>query len=88
MRLRWIGAGVFVLWILPRPAHAYLEPGLGSILMQALIGSSAAAVAATKLYWHELTGFWKRLRNKPVDNDEEQAEAPEAPSTSERSSAP
>jgi hypothetical protein len=36
------------------PAHAYLDPGTGSIILQVLLGGVAGIVLASKLYWHKL----------------------------------
>ena len=38
-------------------AHAYLDPGTGSIILQAIIGALAAIVVALKLYWHKFLVF-------------------------------
>ena len=38
-------------------AHAYLDPGTGSIIVQALIGFLAAVAVALKLYWHKFLRF-------------------------------
>jgi hypothetical protein len=35
-------------------AHAYLDPGTGSMLLQVLLGGIAGMVVAIKLYWHKL----------------------------------
>ena len=35
-------------------AHAYLDPGTGSIILQGIIGAIAAIAVALKLYWHKL----------------------------------
>lgn len=34
-----------------RPAFAYLDPGTGSILLQALLGGVAGGLVILKLYW-------------------------------------
>jgi len=39
-------------WALP--AHAYLDPGTGSMLIQGIIGAIAAVGVALKLYWHKI----------------------------------
>lgn len=49
---------------------AYLDPGSGSIILQAIIGGVAAAAITAKLYWNRLMKFL-RIR-KP--EDEEKAE--------------
>ena len=35
------------------PAHAYLDPGTGSMILQILLGGVAGLVLAIKLYWHK-----------------------------------
>jgi hypothetical protein len=35
-------------------AHAYLDPGTGSIILQVLLGGVAGIALAIKLYWHKL----------------------------------
>ena len=42
----------------PRPAHAYLDPGTGSIILQMLLGGVAGAVVIGKLYWHRFLAFF------------------------------
>ncbi|MCV0396423.1 MAG: hypothetical protein K5872_03365 [Rhizobiaceae bacterium] len=34
-------------------AHAYLDPGTGSIILQLLLGGVAGVALAGKLYWHK-----------------------------------
>ena len=43
------------------PAHAYLDPGTGSMLVSAIIGVAAAVGLALKLFWYRLVGL---LRGK------------------------
>ncbi len=33
------------------PAHAYLDPGTGSMILQVLLGGAAGLTLAGKLYW-------------------------------------
>ena len=42
------------------PAHAYLDPGTGSLMIQGLIASIAAGAAAAGLYWHKVKMFFSR----------------------------
>jgi hypothetical protein len=34
-------------------AHAYLDPGTGSIILQATIAAVASSLFAIKMYWHK-----------------------------------
>ncbi len=45
---------------LGQPAHAYLDPGTGSILIQVLLGGAAGAAAILKLYWHNIRAYFSR----------------------------
>ena len=62
-----VSAVVFLAAFDPgHPAHAYLDPGTGSILLQMLLGGVAGGIVIVKLYWHRLTSFFKRDR-KPSE---------------------
>jgi hypothetical protein len=53
-------------------AHAYLDPGTGSIILQGIIGALAAIAVALKLYWHKflkLLGIRKKIN---IDHEDEQ----------------
>lgn len=53
--LRSVVFVVAVLVALERPAAAYLDPGTGSMLLQALLGGVAAVGVIAKLYWRRVT---------------------------------
>ncbi|MBK8159961.1 MAG: hypothetical protein IPK59_14740 [Rhodospirillaceae bacterium] len=40
-------------------AHAYLDPGTGSIILQAVIGAVTGALIVIKLYWYKLKQLLK-----------------------------
>ena len=44
------------------PAHAYLDPGTGSMLLQLLLGGVAGVLVVGKLYWHRVKAFVGRGR--------------------------
>ena len=39
---------------------AYLDPGTGSVLLQAIVGGVAAAAVTARLYWRRLTRVFRR----------------------------
>ena len=49
------------------PAHAYLDPGTGSIILQLLLGGFAGALFVLKLYWHRFRSLFQRDRKKSQD---------------------
>ena len=42
------------------PAAAYLDPGAGSMLLQVLLGGTAAAGVLVKVFWRSLTMPFRR----------------------------
>ncbi len=40
-----------------QPAHAYLDPGTGAMLLQIILGGIAGAAVAFRLYWHRFRAF-------------------------------
>jgi hypothetical protein len=50
------------------PASAYLDPGTGSMMLQALLGGIAGAAVVGRLYWHRLkTSLTSRFSAKRRD---------------------
>ena len=45
-------------------AHAYLDPGTGSIILQALLGALAATASYIIFYWNKVKNFFKKIFNK------------------------
>lgn len=54
---------ITVLYLLVpiKTAYAYIDPGTGSIILQAIIGFVAAALTAIKLYWEKVKYFLKKI---------------------------
>ena len=52
----------------------YLDPGSGSVILQALVGGFAAVAVTAKLWWRRVTGIFRR------DQDED---TPATPPTEE-----
>ena len=44
------------------PAHAYLDPGTGSMLISAVLGVAAALALAVKMFWYRLVGLFRGKR--------------------------
>jgi hypothetical protein len=38
----------------------YLDPGTGSLLLQAIVGGVAAAAVTARLYWRRITRVFRR----------------------------
>lgn len=61
---RNLAASIFVaplmMGVMTQSAHAYLDPGTGSMILQVALGGVAGAAVVIKLYWYrfkELTGL-------------------------------
>ncbi len=62
-------------------AHAYMNPGTGSMILQALVAGFAVISVTVKIYWYKLVAFFKGETYDPeedlladIDLDEESAE--------------
>tara|TARA_Y100000389_G_C17356460_1_gene461361 strand:- start:816 stop:1037 length:222 start_codon:yes stop_codon:yes gene_type:complete len=45
-------------------AHAYLDPGTGSIILQALLGAIAAVTSYFVFGWNKVKTFFKKIFKK------------------------
>ena len=48
-------------FILTTKAHAYLDPGTGSIILQAIIGAFAAFFTSIYIFWNKVKNFYKKI---------------------------
>lgn len=51
-------------------AHAYLDPGSGSMLLQVILGGIAAVAVALKLAWHKIVIFFGKGKGKAAASEE------------------
>ena len=66
---------VFLSLIGPSVAHAYLDPGSGSMLLQLVLGGLAGLAVIAKLYWHRLLGLFGRHSQQEESESEADAAA-------------
>lgn len=52
---------ILVFGVFTPSVHAYLDPGTGSIIVQAMIAGLAGSLLALKIYWMRITGFFSGL---------------------------
>ena len=57
-------------------AHAYLDPGTGSMIISAVVGVVATLALAIKTYWYRLVGLL-RTRQTQAANDSRPAKDPD-----------
>ena len=61
---------LFILYfsfILTLDAQAYIDPGSGSIIIQAIIGAIATAGTTATIYWRKIKDFFKKDKKKNDD---------------------
>lgn len=63
--LRAVAFIAVLLVAFERPAAAYLDPGTGSMLLQALLGGVAAVGVIARLYWHRLSAVFSDKLQRP-----------------------
>ena len=56
----------FLLFLIvtPNTSYAYLDPGTGSIILQAILGFIAATVASISIYWTKFKIILKKIFSK------------------------
>jgi hypothetical protein len=56
---------ILILFILfPSKSFAYLDPGTGSILLQALIGFIASLFTSFYIFWNKIKLIFKKIYSK------------------------
>ena len=45
----------------------YIDPGTGTIILQAIVGAIAAGIVTIKLYWYKLKAFFTKKKDKNLD---------------------
>lgn len=59
-----VGVAVLLLALLPSPAHAYLDPVSGSIILQVIAAGIFAGVVTTKRFWARIKRAFGSLRGR------------------------
>tara|TARA_B100001057_G_C22828148_1_gene942266 strand:- start:1435 stop:1644 length:210 start_codon:yes stop_codon:yes gene_type:complete len=58
---------IFFYFILISRANAYIDPGSGSIILQAIVGALAAGSLTIKFYWSKIKNFFKKKKKDKID---------------------
>lgn len=59
---------VFGILVMTADAHAYLDPGTGSMILQALVAGFLGLAVMIRTYWHKVRTFFKP--DPPVEESE------------------
>ena len=54
----------------PGDAHAYVDPGSGSLILQIVVGTIVGSLVAAKVYWHRAKSFFTRRPPAPPDRSD------------------
>ncbi len=65
-----LGAFTTLLFFM-EPAHAYLDPGTGSILLQGLIAAVVGALVTGRLYWSRIKDMFSRKSGEKTQQDKD-----------------
>ena len=60
-------AWLYVLLLFANPAYAYIDPGTGSMLVQAVIAAVAAASVSIGIFWRRIRSFFGCLFGRKRD---------------------
>lgn len=58
---------LILLIIIPDYAYAYLDPGTGSIIFQAILGFIAAVISYFFFFWKKVKSLFKKIFCKKKD---------------------
>ena len=67
--LTYLICNIIAIFLIVTNAYAYLDPGTGSFILQAIIGFLAAISAGLLYYWTKVKNFFIKLFKKN-NNDE------------------
>lgn len=72
MRILYIALIIFI--ISTKPAHAYLDPGTGSHMLQLMVGGLLGGLFIIKTYWQQIKSslFKSKSKNINHESDKEQ----------------
>ena len=55
---------IFLVLVLVNQSYAYIDPGTGSMLVQAVLAAIAAVSVSIGIFWHRIRSFLNRLFNR------------------------
>ena len=56
--------------LLSNPAYAYLDPGVGSVILQAIIGGIAVGMTIVSIYWQKVKKIFGIDKKKKTEKKE------------------
>ena len=65
----YLFCNIIAIFFIVTNAYAYLDPGTGSFILQAIIGFLAALSAGFLYYWTKVKNFFSKLFKKNNNNE-------------------
>ena len=62
--IKFLVYNIIAIFLIVTNAYAYLDPGTGSIILQAILGFIAATVASISIYWTKFKIILKKIFSK------------------------
>tara|TARA_Y100000741_G_C17958684_1_gene438904 strand:- start:85 stop:300 length:216 start_codon:yes stop_codon:yes gene_type:complete len=56
-----------IITLFPNTSFAYLDPGLGGVILQSIVGGLAAGIGIISLYWNKFKSIFIK-KNKEKQN--------------------
>ena len=72
--LKTISKITLLLSLLTSPAYAYLDPGTGNIIIQAILAFIATTITTLSFYWTKVKIFLSKLFKKNKEDKKENSE--------------
>lgn len=72
--LKIISKITLLLSLLTSPAYAYLDPGTGNIIIQAILAFIATTITTLSFYWTKVKIFLSKLFKKNKEDKKENSE--------------
>lgn len=67
MRLGAVTFALSAVVLIPGEAQAYLDPGTGSFVLQAILGAAFGAAFTAKVYWSKIKAFFSKSTAESSD---------------------
>jgi hypothetical protein len=64
MKSKIILFAFLLIFIIPQPASAYLDPGFGSMVWQIIAAVIFGVAFTVKIYWQKIKNSFSRSKNK------------------------
>lgn len=68
--------GLVFSFILIRPAYAYIDPGVGSMILQGIIAAVMAVALFVKVFWQKVLMFLGIKKNNDLESVEKPLQNP------------